>query len=508
MLKTSVNNIKIIKSFATYILCLLACDAFSQTTEKQTIRVEKMEYVYYPYIAESINGLNSLANSRVILATDAAIAEKMKQSVLSAINNRWNATILNPQFKMNEIDLLFKTAKFKTNIKTKIPGSWHLFFQVYDNGSYPITDKKKSLFSNILDSPPAFESLDYAPYYIRFKALIIDGSNGAEIFSKEMMLEMQRSTVPDGQILLRKVPALTDSFLQAFDNAVQNFFSNTPQNELKLEVTPACLFLDVDKTLTKAQKLNFLTKNDSILEQLQLKREWIIQKLSVKKTKRVNHFGDNLFNSTLTSLTGFGTEKIRAMGYLMKFGFTDIVENTHYYCEIPFIEETREIKQREVTRDSNGNKSYSTYLTGESNSIKYVNPDKIFYLIREKDTIGSFKIIAKEGVVTTNHFSQSWDGKNESTITTIPENWNNTPSDQSRLSIPYVLEGELYKVPFSIEKSKAGNQIDIEINRQETATLKIYNNLPVFGLLYSPPSDEKLFYILMMLSSLPFNSIL
>lgn len=73
---------------------------------------------------------------------------------------------------------------------------------------------------------------------------------------------------------------------------------------------------------------------------------------------------------------------------------------------------------------------------------------------------------------------------------------------------PYILEGELYKIPFVIENSKAGNQTNLEINGQEMATLKIYNKKPVFGLLYSTPTDEKVFNVLMMLSTLQFNSIL
>ncbi|MNR65081.1 hypothetical protein D3C85_1879870 [compost metagenome] len=63
-------------------------------------------------------------------------------------------------------------------------------------------------------------------------------------------------------------------------------------------------------------------------------------------------------------------------------------------------------------------------------------------------------------------------------------------------------------MPFIIENSKAGNQMDIEINGQEIMTLKIYNEKPVFGLLYSNPTDEKTLSLLMMLSTMPFNSIL
>lgn len=508
MLKNSFNSNEIIKSIATYLLCLVTYGTFSQSAEKQIIRVEKMEYFYNSNIMESTNGFASNYNFRIILATDDLVAEKLKQSILSAIKNRWNAVVLNPQLKLGQIDYLFNSPNFKTKLRNKTPGSWHLFFQIIDNGPYPITDKKKNVFSNVFDSGPAFESLDYAPYYMRFKAVIIDGNNESIIFSNEMMVEMQRSLVPEGQILLRKIPALTDSFIQAFDSAAQNFFSNTPQKELKLEVTPACLFLDVDKTLAKAQKLNFVTKNDSIMEQLQLKQEWIVQNSSVKKTKRVNNFGNNLFNSSLTTLTGLQTDKIRAMRYLAKFGFVNKNENEHYFCEIPFTEETREGKEREVTRDSNGNKLYNNYLNGESSITRFVDPKQISYLIREKDTIGSFKITIGDHTDFKKHFSQCWDGKNESTISSIPEFWNHSTPEQNRYATPFVLEGELENTPFVIEKSKAGNQMDIEINGQEIMTMKIYNNKPVFGLLYANPSNEKMLKVLMMLATIPFNSIL
>jgi hypothetical protein len=508
MLKNSVNNNGIIKSIASYLLCLLTYSTFSQSAEKQIIRVEKMEYAYNSNIMKSTNGFASNYNFRVILATDDLVAQKMKESILSAIKGRWNAVVLNPQLKLSQIDYLFNSPNFKTKLKNKNPGSWHLFFQIIDNGPYPITDKKKNVISNVFDSGPAFESLDYAPYYMRFKALIVDGNNESIIFSNEMMLEMHRSLVPDGQILLRKIPALTDSFLQAFDSAVQNFFSNSPQKELKLEVMPACLFLDVDKTLAKAQKLNFVTKNDSIIEQLQLKQEWIIQNSSVKKIKRVNNFGNNLFNSSLTSLTGLQTDKIRARKYLAKFGFINKNENVPYFCEIPFTEETREGKEREVTRDSNGDKLYNNYLNGESSITRFVDPKQISYLIRDKDTIGSFKITIGDRADFKKHFSQCWDGKNESSISTIPEFWNNSTSEQNRYATPFILEGELEKIPFVIESSKAGNQMDIEINGQEIMTLKIYNNKPVFGLLYSNTPNDKMLTVLMMLSTIPFTSIL
>jgi len=343
---------------------------------------------------------------------------------------------------------------------------------------------------------------------MKIKALIVDGSNESVIFSNEMAIELQRTTVPDGQILLRRVPALTDSFLQAFDKAVQLFFSESSQKELKLEVTPACLFLDIDKTLAEAQKLNFVSKNDSVIEQLQLKKEWAIQNNRTEKTKRKNNFGNNLFNTSFTLLTGMETDKIREMGYQTTFGFTDLNEKSHYYCKIPFTEERREGKSREVSRDSYGNKSKDIYLNGESSVSRFFDSMQIIYLVREKDTIGSFKITIGNSPNYKNRFSQCWDGKNESTITAMPESWFNTSPEQNRDAMPYILEGELYNVPFAIEKSMEGNQLDITIKNQETATLKTYNNLPVFGLLYSTPMDEKVFSVLMMLSTMPFNSIL
>ena len=503
ILKIRTNTKKNIKSFATYWLCLLPYGLYSQSAEKHTIRIEKMEYAYNPSIVESNSGLNSFSNSRVILPTNAEIAEKMKQSVLRALDKRWNAVVLNPQWDFKEISPYNKPPKFKTNLKKGTSGSWHLFLLVIDNGPYPITGKSSSPFNPY----PAFESLDYDPYYLQFKVSLIDGNNEAALFSNEMTVEMQRSTAPAGQVLLRKLPALTDSFLQAFDTAVQTLFAATTQSELKLNVTPACLFLDTDKTLANAQKLNFVTKDDSIIELIQLKQKWIIQNSRTRKTKRKNNFGNNLFNSTLTTLTGLSTDKIRAMGYVTKLGFIDTNDNAHYFCEIPYIEETREEKEREVTRDANGTKVYSNYLNGNSSVNRSLDSNKMCYLIREKDTIGSFKITMGDRKDSKKHFSQYWDGKNESTISTMPEFWNNSALEQNWYISPFTLEGEVNNVPFVIENSKAGNQMDIEISGQEIMTLKIYNNKPVFGILYSNTADEKATNLLLMLSSLPFNSI-
>jgi len=498
MFKNSVNSITIINSFTTYLLCLLTYNAFSQPTEKQTIRVEKLEYNYYPSVKEeAYYGLIS----RVVLANDSILAKKMKQSIVSIINNRWNATVLDSQWDLNEIGPSYKTPKLKTELKKAIPGNWHLFFQVTDSGPYPLMDKKKNMLSLIFDSSPFFERLDYAPYHIRLKALIIDGSIGAEIFSNEMTFEMQRDAVPDGQILLRKVPALPHSFLQAFDSAVKNFFSINPQKDLKLQVTPACLYLDVDKTLPNMKKLNFISKNDSVIEQLQLKQKWIIQNSKTKKIKRVNNWDKNITNIAINAFSGLPTDQITAKIYKTKFGFLNVNENKHYSSEIPFTEENRVESDWKI-----GN---TIILEGGAKRTKrFLDASKKNFILCEKDTIGSFIISLGNSPDYKNHFSQCWDGKNESSITMIPELWFNSSSEQNKYTGPYVLEGEINNVPFVIENSKAGNQVDIGIDGLEIATLKIYNNKPVLGLLYSQPTDKKLFYLLMMLSSLSFNSIL
>ena len=123
MLKYSIKSIRIVKSIATYLVCLSTYAAFSQSAEKQIIQIEKMEYGYNANIVEATNGFVPNYNFRVILATDDAIAEKMKQSILSAINARWNAVVLNPQLKLRQIDNLFNSSNFKTKLRNKKTGS-------------------------------------------------------------------------------------------------------------------------------------------------------------------------------------------------------------------------------------------------------------------------------------------------------------------------------------------------------------------------------------------------
>jgi len=482
---------------------LSTCVAYSQSTEKQIIRVEKMEYAFNPNLVERYNEVGPIYTSRILLANDPSVAEKMRLSVLSAINNRWSSIVLNPKWDMNSGFLFNKAPRFKSKLRKGIPGSWHLFFQVIDNGPYPIDDKHLSPFKLF----PDLETLDYAPYNLKIKALIVDGSNEAVIFSNEMTILMQRNKVAVGQILLQKVPALPDSFLQAFDKAIQQFFLEPSQKELTLEIVPACLFLGVDKALHEAKKLNFVSKNDSIIEQLQLKKEWVIQKSTTIQIGRKNNFGNNLFNSSLTLLSGLETDKIRERKYQTTFRFIDLNEKSRYYCQIPYSEETREGKSREAMKDNNGNKSYSNYLNGDFSVARSFDPKKTLFLIREKDTIGSFRFVSGNSPNYKSRISQCWDGKNESSIVDIPESWIAMIYNQNNYTNPYILEGEIYKTPFSIEKCLAGNQVDIQIKDQYIGVLKIYNNRPVLGLLYVPIPDEKVFTALLMLSSLPFGSL-
>jgi len=477
--------------------------AYAQSTEKQTIRVEKMEYVFNPNLVETYYDFAPVYTSRVVLANDPVVAEKMRLSVLSAINNRWKSILLNPKWDLNSGFLFNKPPRFKSKLRKGIPGSWHLFLQVIDNGPYPIDDEHFRPFQTF----PLLETLDKAPYHLKIKAVIYDGSNEAVLFSNEMTAYLKRTKIPVGQVLLQKVPALTDSFLQAFDKAIQQFFSESSPKELTVDITPACLFLGVDKTLAKAQKLNFITKNDSVIEQLQLKKEWVIQNNHTEQTGRKNNFGDNLFNSSLTLLTGLETDKIRERKYLTTFGFTDLKDSTSYYCTIPFIESVREEKSREVSRDDNGHKSYNTYLNGNRTVTRVIDSKRTHFLVRDKDTIGSFRFISRDSPNYKNYKSQYWDGKNDATITDIPESWLGMISNQNSDPNPYILEGEIYKTPFMIEKCLVGNQVNIQINNQDIASLKIYNNLPVLGLLYVPIADEKVFTVVLMLSSLPFGSL-
>ncbi|QBN19248.1 hypothetical protein [Flavobacterium nackdongense] len=464
-----------------------------------------MEYAFNPNLIVNYIDFAPIYTSRVVLANDSVVAEKMRLSVLSALNNRWNSTVLNPKWDLNAGFLFNKPPRFKSKLRKGIPGSWHLFLQVIDNGPYPIDDEHFKPFQTF----PLLETLDKAPYHLKIKAVIYDGSNEAVLFSNEMTVNLKRTKIPVGQVLIQKVPALTDSFLQAFDTAIQQFFAatETPSKTLTLDITPACLFLGVDKTLAKAQKLNFVSKNDSVIEQIQLKKEWVMLKNHTVQTGRKNNFESNLFNSSLTLLTGLETDKIREREYQTIFGFTDLKDSISYYCTIPFIESVREEKSREVSRDDNGHKSYTTYLNGNRTVTRVVDSKRTHFLVRDQDTIGSFRFISGNGSNFKNTIPQCWDGKKESTITDIPKSWFAMISNQNSYPNPYILEGEIYKTPFRIEKCLAGNQINIQINNQDIASLKIYNNLPVLGLLYVPIADEKVFSVVLMFSSLPFGSL-
>jgi hypothetical protein len=485
----------------TSLLFLYSLHTFSQAGEKQIVKVEKMEYLYNPTLFETSNSSSTNNDYRVILATDTIVAEKMKKSILSAIDKRWEATFLNAKWEIEQMNSYGKLPKFKTKLKKGLPGSWHLFLQVIDNGQFPLTDKNENPF----EGPQSFESMDYSPYYMQIKVLLVDGGNETVVFSNELTLEMHRSAIPEGQLLLRKIPALTDSFLQAFDNGIQKLFAPPAQNDIKLQistVTPACLYIEEDEKFKNAKKLTFNIKQDSIVELPVLQQSWIIQEIKTQKTGRVNNFGNNLFNSSLTLLTGLSTDKIRAKRYVATLGLKDLNQKLHYSCQIAFIEETREETERETDRNTDGSKSYARIGNGIVQKKRYADPKQNAFVLQEKDTIGHFKIRLGNRASSKEHFSKCWDGKNETSISPMPEFWNNIAVAQNISSEPFFIEGVLYNLPFVIENSKAGNQLDLEIDRQEIATIKMSNNRPVEGLLYKNTTDPKTLQILLMLSTL------
>jgi hypothetical protein len=203
-------------------LLFFACYFPSQCTNqsKAIYKVAQMEYAYDPQIIGYANGTIGRAN-RVVLPTDSLIAAQMKQSFLKAIDSRWNAQVQETNWDLKKVNPWKDAPKFKPKLKSKEPGSLQLFFQVFDNGPYDISGKN----SWITGIPPAFESLDTAPYNLRLKVVLLDGANGETVFSNEMNVEMLRTAIPAGQLLLRKVPGMTASFLQAFDSAMLVFLA-------------------------------------------------------------------------------------------------------------------------------------------------------------------------------------------------------------------------------------------------------------------------------------------
>jgi hypothetical protein len=55
------------------------------------------------------------------------------------------------------------------------------------------------------ETPSAIQSLDNAPFTF-IKVVLLDGANGATVYSNEMSLAMRRTIIPDDRLLLRKVP--------------------------------------------------------------------------------------------------------------------------------------------------------------------------------------------------------------------------------------------------------------------------------------------------------------
>ena len=490
-------NIKAL--FASVYFCVIIYPAIAQTDVKPLIWVEQMEYVYDPQIeSQSMYGTN-----RVILPTDTIIAEQMKQSVLKAIAGRWNGEIQNAHWDLNRLSSWKNVPRFKPRLNTDQPGGWQLFFQVFDNGPYPIN--RKNSFFNTPTTPQSFESLDTMPYNLQVKAALLNGANGAIAFSQEMNVEMKRTTLIDGQMLLRKVPGSTASFIKAFDSAVGVFFGNTPVSLLKLPLVPVFVFFKDDSLMEKTIPLNFKVTGDTLVEEPTLQEQWTVQKLTTKKLGKKNKLGNNLLGTTFTLITGVGTERVDAWKYLATIEFKDVNDNKQYTCNVPYNIEERQDRTREKTFNPDGSKSYGTDLTGQATNRKFVDPNNNAYFMEGTDTVGYFHIKFGEAKDFIDQFTQCWDGKDSASIINMPEYWNNNNAAAEMGVLPVFLEGSLYNHPFMIQNSRAGNQLDLMADGQLIATLDINYERPSRGFLFSQPGDSRLLKAMLMLSSLPFG---
>lgn len=465
--------------------------AFSQTTNRLPLVIGGFEYLYSGNAAFDNNSLGKgnpidYGSPRIVFALKDSFLIQMSNSLLHAINQYWDSDLNNVLLYVEGTGGMFREyPKFKPKLPKNSSNTALLFLRIVDR------------FHTIIGIPYDFSG-SLAGLY-SFECKVFNGNNGSEIFSRVMEVEWYRKPVPDGQFLLTQLPGMANSFLSAFDSAAATFFNTSAPEKLRLEIEPACLFVNLATSTRIKQSIKFSYDNDKIMVTEGLELAWILRDLERQKTGKTKKSGYGVGSGLFSLATGIENEKERTKTnhYLSRFLIDDPSTNVLYGFHIPLQEIESEFVSTMRMRNNDGSKSIEKDKR-DGGLVRKTLPG--CFITRGNDTIGSFDFTDRPVSRKKDGFSYYWNGRDSSSISLMPAFWS-PKVDYSLLAV----EGMLYGSPFIFSNSKAGNQLDVWYNEKQVATFKMKNGRPSDGILYENDLPYEVLKVLAMFTSLPYD---
>lgn len=424
----------------------------------------------------------SFVSPRIVFAMNPEMADAMKQSLLDAMNDYWEADFSINTMEVKTSPSIFREfPKFKPKVQKGSSPNWEVFVRVSDRPTFSWMPGATNIAENETN--------------LLFECKVLDGADGRETFSRSMRLAIKKLPPPPGSYLLQKVPGMPGAFLDAFDSAAHVFFSSGAPSQLELDIEPACLFVSDSLVRQIRRLIRFTTEGNMVKVIDGPPMSWAPGKTGQEKLGKSKRDGAGILGGILTATTGITTtsEKSKTTEFLTRIPVTDPSENKTYTFLIPVTEKMVESVERNRER---GTGTVNTETTARYVSRSISGP---CHLTLETDTIGIFSMQAEFADNPEDMFTRFWNGTDSSTILPMPEKWSNTD-----LYNPLSVRGELYGKPFRFTNHKAGNQLDVYYDAKHVATLRVDNGRPVDGILYEADVPEKALKALAMFTTLPY----
>jgi hypothetical protein len=463
----------VIKKIFISAIYFLTC--FYSNSQQPVLSVQRFEYIYLPN--------TDVIFEKIVFASYDTLKKKIETSFAKAIQDRWNVTMQEARLSVKPLSLFSwsGTPRFNTKLKDKQPGVWYLFLQILDRSGSPFDDT---------DSSETGE--------LELKCKLVNGSNDSVILDRILSVIIYKTTVPKDQVVLTKLLAYPADFVNAFDSIATWLFQ--PEYEIRKSVwlKPACVFIDtkIPVELEPIKQLQF--KSNS--EQIELLTEpgllFQTQGPEYKKTDVHHNTGGNIATGAATIFTGVNINKAKVNEYLADFAFEE--KDSTYHCIINYAERVVAERKREITRDSDGSRSYSLSSKSYTLDARHIIPGYSNAITLNNDTLAAFDITYKTNAKERYSYTRFWDGTDSATITTLPNEWNNKTEDDN-----IIITGKIEDSSFVMKTASETTRKEFYIN--DKLVMIVYGKkYPSKALLFQSLSARQL-KAFTILSALPYS---
>ncbi len=443
-------------------------------SQQPALSVQRFEYIWQPYADAALK--------RLIIIADDTIKQKIEKSFAKALQQRWNLIMPENVLSVKPVPVFSFSdmPRFNTKLKDRQPGVWYLFLQIFDQAGFSFNDNTDSSLSASLD----------------LKCKLINGSTDSVILDRDLSVNIYKGTLPQDQVVLKRLPAYPADFIKAFDSIATWLFQPEYESEKSLWLKPACVFIDTKIFDEPIKQLFFKSDNEHIDIITEPVISFQMAGAQYKKTGVHHNTAGNIATGAVTIFTGLNLYKAKAIEYTADFGFQE--QDSTYHCIINYAEREVAEREREKIKDSDGGRSYSLNSKSYTLDERSIIPGYSNAITLNNDTLATFAINYKANANEHNNYTRFWDGTDSTTITTLPNEWNNKTEDDN-----VTITGKIEDSSFLMKTGNERTRKEFYIN--DKLVMIVYGKLyPSKALLFQSISSKQL-KIFTILSSLPYD---